>query len=408
MYAFRKPFTAATFDGESWLGVEFKIILVTSQVMGYALSKFIGIRVVSELGENRRALVLVLFILLAEVSLILFGVTARPWNFVWMFFNGLPLGMIFGLVLRYLEGRRNTELLTSVLCISFITADGFVKSVGRFFLDQGVPEDWMPAVAGGAFFPFLLVFAGMLSQIPLPNEADQSARSQRVAMNAQSRKEFFHRYGFGLILLVVAYTLVTILRSIRADFAPEIWKALGVTITPQLFSYSEVIVSVGVLLICGSVVLVTNNRTAFFLSLAICLLGFALLLLGNLLLHLGMISPFLFMVVNGLGLYLPYIAVHTTLFERLIAMTRDRGNLGYLMYLADAFGYLGYVIVMVAKNFLTAAEGFADFYTSINTIVGFTSIVFILGSGRYFLHHQSLKNAPSLSSNPADTSGGGQ
>jgi hypothetical protein len=28
--------------------------------------------------------------------------------------------------------------------------------------------------------------------------------------------------------------------------------------------------------------------------------------------------------------------------ERLMAMTRDRGNIGYRMYLADAFGYLGY------------------------------------------------------------------
>ena len=53
------------------------------------------------------------------------------------------------------------------------------------------------------------------------------------------------------------------------------------------------------------------------------------------------------MVLHGLGLYLPYVAVHTTIFERLIAMTRDRGNIGYLMYLADAFGYLGYVVVML-------------------------------------------------------------
>jgi hypothetical protein len=56
-------------------------------------------------------------------------------------------------------------------------------------------------------------------------------------------------------------------------------------------------------------------------------------------------------VLIGLGLYVPYVAVHTTLFERLIAMTRDRGNIGYLLYLADAFGYLGYVAVMVGKNF---------------------------------------------------------
>ena len=56
------------------------------------------------------------------------------------------------------------------------------------------------------------------------------------------------------------------------------------------------------------------------------------------------------MVLVGLGLYLPYVAMHTTVFERLLSMTHQRGNLGFLMYVADAFGYLGYVAVMIAKN----------------------------------------------------------
>lgn len=57
----------------------------------------------------------------------------------------------------------------------------------------------------------------------------------------------------------------------------------------------------------------------------------------------GWLEPIPFMVMIGLGLYIPYVAVHTTIFELAIAMTRDRGNIGYLIYLADAFGYLGYV-----------------------------------------------------------------
>ncbi len=35
-----------------------------------------------------------------------------------------------------------------------------------------------------------------------------------------------------------------------------------------------------------------------------------------------------------LGLYFPYVAIHATVFERLMAMNRDRGNIAYLMYLA--------------------------------------------------------------------------
>ena len=46
------------------------------------------------------------------------------------------------------------------------------------------------------------------------------------------------------------------------------------------------------------------------------------------------------MVLTGPGLHLPHVLVHTTLFERLMAVTRDGGNLGFLMYLADSAGYL--------------------------------------------------------------------
>ncbi len=394
MYAFRKPFTAADYAGASWLGIEFKIVLVTAQVMGYALSKFVGIRLISELANNRRALLLVVFMVIAEVGLVLFGFTARPWNLVWLFVNGLPLGMVFGLVLRYLEGRRHTELLTAALCISFITADGVVKSVGKYLLDQGVPEDWMPALAGGIFFPFFLVFVWMLSQIPLPNHADIVARSERTTMDSRSRRDFFHRYGIGLILLITSYTLVTILRSMRADFAPEIWKTLGATVKPEIFTYSELVVAFGVMVLCGSVVFIKNNRLAFFVSLGISLFGILLLLLGNTLWVTGVVSPFGFMVLNGLGLYLPYIAVHTTIFERLIAMTRDRGNLGYLMYLADAVGYLGYVAVMLAKNFGSSANEFAGFYLAINWGCAVISILLIGGCWRYFATHERTQAKP--------------
>ena len=57
------------------------------------------------------------------------------------------------------------------------------------------------------------------------------------------------------------------------------------------------------------------------------------------------------MVLIGAGLYLPYVAVHTTVFERIIACTRDRANVGFMMYVADSVGYLGYAILILAKNF---------------------------------------------------------
>jgi hypothetical protein len=108
------------------------------------------------------------------------------------------------------------------------------------------------------------------------------------------------------------------------------------------------VVALLVMLANGLCFLVKDNRRAFFLALALGGCGTALVLASVAALHFGLLDGFAFMVLVGIGLYLPYVAVHTTIFERLIAMTRDRGNLGYLMYLADAFGYLGYPIFMIA------------------------------------------------------------
>ena len=49
MYAFRKPFAAASFDHvDGWhYALDFKIALVIAQVLGYATSKFIGIEVIA-------------------------------------------------------------------------------------------------------------------------------------------------------------------------------------------------------------------------------------------------------------------------------------------------------------------------------------------------------------------------
>ena len=57
MYAFRKPFSAAKFEGLTFFSteVELKSALVISQIIGYALSKYIGIKVCSEVARGRHA-----------------------------------------------------------------------------------------------------------------------------------------------------------------------------------------------------------------------------------------------------------------------------------------------------------------------------------------------------------------
>ena len=380
MYAFRKPFTAGTFEELSLWGISYKTVLVVSQVGGYTLSKFLGIKFVSEMPPGRRAIGILVLIGIAQLALLAFAVTPPPYNFVFLFMNGLPLGMVFGLVLSFLEGRRVTEALSAGLCASFILSSGFVKSVGASLIqDYQVSEFWMPVITGFLFVPPLLLFVFMLKQIPRPNQHDVLHRSVRTPMDGKARWELFWRHRWGLSALVLIYLLLTIGRTIRDDYAVEIWTGLGYSEKPSIFARSELVVAIGVTCVTGLAFCIRSNRTAFLSSLGLIAGGFVLVLgcLGTF--EAGMLDPFWFMVLVGFGLYVPYVVFHTTVFERFIAVFREPGNLGYLMYLADAIGYLGYVGLLLFKEFAAGEMNYLLAFKLTALIMSLVSTVVVFG-----------------------------
>ena len=379
MYAFRKPFTAGTFE-DVWLwGIGYKTILVASQVSGYTLSKFLGVKFVSEMPASRRAVGILTLIGAAQLALALFALVPPPYNFFFLFLNGLPLGMVFGLVLAYLEGRRVTEALAAGLCASFIISSGVVKSVGRYLiLEWGVSEFWMPFLTGLLFVVPLLASVWLLSQIPHPSPEDIAHRSPRTTMDHTARSAFFQRHWLGLCGLLAVYVVLTVMRSIRDDFAVEIWSDLGHDQQPAIFAKSEMLVMFGVVLINGAAIWIGCNRRAFLSSLALMAGGFVLVLLSLAGHWQGLLDPFAFMVLIGLGMYVPYVAFHTTVFERLIAAFRERGNIGYLMYLADACGYLAYVGVMLLPNLVAVELNFLNLFLGASLLIAFLAICITL------------------------------
>jgi hypothetical protein len=132
-------------------------------------------------------------------------------------------------------------------------------------------------------------------------------------------------------------------------------------------------------------ILVKDNRKAFYLGLFICLLGFILTLIAVIGLQANFLSGFWFMVLVGLGLYLPYVVVHTTIFERLLAMTREKGNCGYLMYLADAIGYLGYVGVIIFNSFVSKQISILNLFVNMVALISVISCILVVFTWIYFV-----------------------
>ena len=385
VYAFRKTFAAATFEGLLFAGISYKVWLVTFQVIGYALSKFIGIKVISELKAHSRAFGILLMAGIAGVAWLLFALVPAPYNIVFLFLNGLPLGMVWGMVFGYLEGRRMTEVLGASLAVSFIFSAGLCRSVGAYIMrDWGTSEYWMPFVTSALFTLPLLLFLYLLDQLPPPSELDEKLRTKRAPMNAQERKDFTSTFLPGIILFVLAYVLLTAFRDFRDNFSAEIWKSLNMGNDPSIYTSTEIPVSIIVLVCMGSLMLIKNNQLALMVNHVIIALGMVLIGVANYLFQLQMIEPKTWMVLIGLGLYLGYIPFNSIFFDRLIAAFQYTGTVGFIMYVADSFGYLGSVSVLFFKEFGYANLSWLNFFISGGYIVSATGTLLITGSMIYF------------------------
>lgn len=354
MYAFRKPFTISTyqdFDQADWL-ITFKVALILAQVFGYLCAKLIGIKVVAEMTAARRGVTIFAMILTAELALILFALTPVGWNIGWLFVNGLSLGMIWGLVFSFLEGRRSTEILGAVLSVTFILASGIVRSVGMWLsIHWQIDELWLPAAVGAVFLPLTLLSLYCLTCVPAPTADDQQARQQRAPMDAAARWQFFKSHWFGISVLVLSFVLLTGFRDFRDNYSTEIWQALGYGQEPAIFTYAGIRIAGIVLLAMAALVMIKNNTKAFFANHLFILAGTLLLAGSTYAFEQHLVAAKTWMVLLGAGLYLSYIPYNCFLFDRMISAVGGAANAGFLIYLADSAGYLGSVGILLYRTF---------------------------------------------------------
>jgi hypothetical protein len=385
MYGFRKPFTAASFEGITFLGISYKSVLVISQAIGYMLSKFIGIRFIAGMNPQKRTGNIIKLIITSWLALLLFAIVPAPYNFIFIFINALPLGMIWGLVFGFVEGRRTTELMGAVLATSFIFASGLAKTTGKWLmLDLHISQWWMPFAAGGVFIVPLLLSTWLLQQTPAPTQDDIAHRSVRNPMTKEQRKAFLKVFGLALIPIIIAYVMLTILRDFNEDFANELWTETGYGNQASIFAQTSTLISVIILAVIGGFFLIKNNYKAFQLNHTIIIIGFVLAAGATYLYHLHYINPLVWIVCAASGLYLGYVPYNCFYFERMLAAYKVPGNVGFVMYIADGFGYMGTVIVLLVKETVHFKYSWVDFFTMLFYTAAAGGIVLALISSGLF------------------------
>lgn len=440
MYAARRPYSVLSYEGMDFLGISLndnvltlKVMLGIAQVIGYFISKVIGTKVCSEAGWDRRFTLLNLLLLASIGALALFWVLPGPWKVLAMFLNGLPLGMVWGLVVGYLEGRRRSEMLLAILSISFIVGSGIVKDVGawlvaappeggvgmaqwavlaagmlmpvlypslagwwsrgeRVTMDTqgfpvtepilyglGLPWEAMPLVAALLFYPCFMATTALLKQMPQPSAADIAERVKRQPMDGGARWAFFTRFLPGLLLLLVSYFLLTAYRDYQDYFGQELFTQLGYGDSPAIFTRTALPVAFGVILALGLLSMIRSNGYALLACFGLMIGGLLLQVGATLGFQAGHVDGVWWMVAVSLGAYLAYVPFGSVLFDRVIAKTRFAGTAVYAIYLADATGYLGAVVIKLYADLWagSAADrlGFFIQYTWVNAGVGLVCFV---------------------------------
>jgi Family of unknown function (DUF5690) len=384
-YPFRRAYTAATFQDLYYWGLPFKILIITAQVLGFAVSKGIGVKVVSEMKPENRAKYLLIFTALSWLCMLGFGLVPAPYNLLFVFLGSLPLGLFYGVILGFLEGRRVTDLLVAALTASFIIGSGFAKSIGKWLLETyNVSEFMMPFVADSLMYVPLAISIWFLAQIPKPSPQDLQERVERLPMSKENRWAFRKEFGLGLTLFIISYVLLTAYREFRDNFMPEILIELGYEKQSAIFTKTEIPIAIIVLLIMASMRWIRNNTLAFKIIQYLLMAGAAIVGIATLLFQLGYINPILWLILVGFGAYVAYSMSNSLYFERMLASFRYVGTVGFMITLADYYAYFGSLLVLFYKHFFQNKTTNVDFFIWVSYALSLSYFLMVLASFVYF------------------------
>ena len=204
--------------------MELNMAFALAQTLGYGLSKVPATSVVSAVpdAERRR----MLFALLAGAALMMGGGVAllpAEGKVLAVFLASFPASWIYGLLLRWIEGRVDTEPLAATLSVSWIFGGGAARGLAQMVLQlpwvcgtggadgaggtgggTGASEFMMPLALALFALPVCIGCAAVLDRAPPPCAADVAARSVHGPMSLAQQRAFVARFplGIGVLLLL--------------------------------------------------------------------------------------------------------------------------------------------------------------------------------------------------------------
>ena len=210
-------------------------------------------------------------------------------------------------------------------------------------------------------------------------------------MTKEDKRNVLKEFGFGIVCFVLMYSLLVTMRDFRDNFSVEIWKEIGGEWDKTIFSKTELITGLIVLGAIGCLSLIRSNIKGFWATQWLIALGILLSGTSTLLFQTGLLTPFWWILLIGMGLFLAYIPIQVALFERLIAIFKIKANAGFFIYICDAIGYLGSVGLLLYKEFFMKDLSWAKVMMRFSYVLTGTCLLVLVLSAIFFNRKAGIK-----------------
>lgn len=392
MYAIRKPFTALIFD-EKLFGYGIKSWMVISQLLGYTCSKFFGISFFGNLKRKNRSSTISILLFVSVIPLLLMPLTPLKLWPLWFFLNGFPLGLIWGLVFSFVEGRRLTEFIGAILACTFIFSSGMVKSLAIYLQEIHFMTKWIPFFIAVAFYIPSIVFSFLLEKLPEPSIEEKLENAPRLPLNQLERKTFIKKYKIFIISTILTYCILTLIRDSRDNFSAELMKALNIYHSSSL-SQLETALTVFMLLCIPFISRIRNHKRAILITLFTTIIGGFICAITPYLFKHQYIDGYMLLLLSGTGVYLGYILINISIMDRLVALNGSACNSGFLVYMADSFGYL--MTLTISGTALFTQKGDVPWLYLFEQLLKFGGIIIIIGAIISIVQIKKYKQEPNI------------
>ena len=308
---------------------------------------------------------------------------------------------MWGVIFSFLEGRRTTDILASIMGVSMALSSGVAKSLGLYALnDLGVSEFWMPALVGALAFPLLCFMGWMMTKFPAPTQADIAARSKRVTLDGHQRWRLFVKFMPLLLMLFGANLLLTVQRDIKEDFIVCIIDVSQVS--SWAFAYLDSIATVVLLGAFALLSAVGNHLRALCLILIFSAIGMGTVAFLGAEGEALDIPTTAWLFLQTFCIDIAYLSFQTIFFERFIACFKVKGNVGFFIITIACFkvkgnvgffiitidfvGYLGTLCLLLFKEFQAPHIDWTSFYNAMSVYIGIACCVAFAGSIVYIIN----------------------